>query len=245
MKRPRGSSAVMAQRQVITAEEIDADPRADLDFMPTPPWGTRSALRYVLRIDAEIGQHLTCWDPCCGEGHMTEPLKEVFGMVYASDVYPHGYGEVGSFVGDDGLGLGDLAQCPFKPDWIIANPPFKLAHSFAIRALEEARRGVALLLRLQWLESEERYDLFSRFEPYCMGAFSERLAMVKYRWDPKAKSATAYAWFVWKCPTWRARGETPEFPTIIIPYGCKERLTKPSDYRLAKPRTPQLIGAQS
>ena len=150
--KPRGGNSVMASRQKVSAEEIAADPRADLDFMPTPPWGTRAFLQHVLQLDAEHGKHLSCWECCCGEGHMAEPLKEVFGTVYASDVYPHGYGDVGSFVGASGLDLGDVARCPFPPDWIITNPPFKLAYEMASRALTEARRGVALLLRTTWVE---------------------------------------------------------------------------------------------
>lgn len=234
MKRPRGSSAVMAQRQVVTAEQIEDDPRAGLDFFPTPPWATRALLRHVLHIDAERGRHLSCWEPCCGEGHMAEPLREVFGKVYASDVYPHGYGAVGSFVDGGGLDIGDIARCPFRPDWIITNPPFALAIEIARRALREARHGVALLVRTAWLESEQRYAFFSEAEPFRFAPFAERVAMTRYAWDPEASTATAYAWFVWSCPTWSAASGSPRFETKLIPPGCKRSLTKPSDLRLAE-----------
>lgn len=244
MNKPRGASAVMAQRRAVTEADLATDPRADLDFLPTPPWGTRAMLKHVLKLDREDGQSLSCWEPCCGEGHMAEPLKEVFGKVYTSDVYPHGYGDVGSFVGVNGLDLGDVARCPFRPDWIITNPPFKLAYEVAVRSLSEARRGVALLLRLQWLETEERYNLFRQFNPSCMAVYVERLAMMQYGWDPEASTATAYAWFVWSVPTPSARlEEGPIFPVRFIPPGCKHLLTIPSDYRFAKSKA-SLTGVQ-
>ncbi|KPF98870.1 hypothetical protein IP86_10915 [Rhodopseudomonas sp. AAP120] len=223
----------MAQRQVITEDDLAADPRAALDFFPTPPWATRALLQHVLHIDASKGRHLSCWEPCCGEGHMAEPLREVFGTVYASDVYPHGYGDVGSFVGAGGLDLGDIAQCPFRPDWIITNPPFSLAIEVARRALREARHGVALLLRTAWLESEDRYAFFTEAEPFRFAPFAERVAMTQFVWDPTAATATAYAWFVWSCPTWSAASGRPRFETQIIPPGRKLALSKPSDLRLA------------
>ena len=77
-----------------------------------------------------------------------------------------------------------------------------------------------------------------------MAPYAERLAMVSYVWDPDASSATSYAWFVWICPSMPALPEGPRFPVILIPPGCKGRLTRPSDFRLAKREAQLLIGGQ-
>jgi hypothetical protein len=91
----------------------------------------------------------------------------------------------------------DHAECPFRPDWIITNPPFNGAWHFAKRALLEAR-GVALLVRSNWAEGGERYEqIFRDKPPTVIAQFCERVPMVKGRWDPEASTATSYAWFVW------------------------------------------------
>lgn len=216
----------------------ESDPRDDLDFFPTPPWATRALLEHVIPELKDIAHLLGAWDPCCGEGHMTIPLAEYFAQVYASDIYPHGFGQVGAFVAGGGLDLGDRAHCPFPPDWILFNPPFALAIEFVERALREATKGVAALVRTGWLESKERFDLFSRFEPTRAGVFAERVPMVKHRWDPEASSATSYTWFVWerRGGVFRPAGNgPPEFPTRIIPPVCRDTLMFERDLVLARP----------
>jgi hypothetical protein len=48
-------------------------------------------------------------------------------------------------------------------DWLITNPPFGTKTvRFVLRALELARVGVAMFVRLQWLETVERYELLFR-----------------------------------------------------------------------------------
>lgn len=202
------SSAVMARR----TEAPDS-----LDFFPTPPWATRALLEHVL----DLGSGTVAWEPAAGEGHMAEVLREYFPKVYASDVHDYGKGySLGSFVGE---GL-DRATCPSQPDWIITNPPFNLAEEFLARALEEARVGVAMLLRTAWIEGQDRYrSIFQKMPPSKMAVFSERVAMQKGLWDPKASSATCYAWFVWQ-RSFEGRTEL-----AWIPPGQRERLTKVDD----------------
>jgi hypothetical protein len=236
--KPRGAGAVMADRlsrrkAVESKPKRAPDPRDGLDFFPTPPWATRALLHHVLALTPDHGRALSCWEPCCGEGHMAEPLREVFGRVHASDVYPHGYGAVGSFVGIGGFTF-DVAQCPFRPDWIITNPPFELAMDVAERAIADAHTGVALLVRLGWIASRERFDLFRSLQPTIFAPFSERVPMVEFRWDPKASTATDYAWFVWMRPFLPAVAASPRFETLIIPPGCRTRLSRPEDLRFAK-----------
>ena len=106
---------------------------------------------------------------------------------------------------------------------MVTNPPFKIAERFVQLGLERARRGVALLLRLSFLEGCERHQLLHGAQPLTLVApFAERVPMTLGRWDPAAASATAYAWFFWM------KGVTP-LPLRGIPPGTKRRLTHPDD----------------
>jgi hypothetical protein len=121
---------------------------------------------------------------------MAKVLAEYFGDVRASDAYPYGYGLVR-----------DYLEIPYEAnavDWIITNPPFRLAEEFVRRSLVVARRGVAILARTVFIESVGRYrSLFENTPPIRFAQFTERVPMVKGRLDRKASTVTGYAWLVW------------------------------------------------
>ena len=95
---------------------------------------------------------------------------------------------------------------------------------FARRALETATQGVALLCRTGWIEGAERYQtLFGPRPPSYAIQYSERVPMVKGRWDPSASTATAYMWFVWD----RESGHDTRLQWL--PPGRRERWTRPDD----------------
>ena len=109
-------------------------------------------------------------------------------------------------------------------DWIITNPPFgDLTEQFTLRAIELAKIGVAMFVRLQWLESVGRYEtIFRDHPPTCIAFFAERVPLCKGEWKPDGTTATAYIWLVW------IKGQEPR-PPFWIPPGQRERLTKPDD----------------
>lgn len=197
------SNAVMAQR---------VEPRDSLDFFPTPPWATRALCEHIIGLHGHLA-----WDPACGHGDMVRPLQEYALAVAGSDVHDYGYG----FIRHDFL-------MPYLPDgigcaeWIITNPPFRLAERFARRALATASYGVALLVRTGFLESATRYQLFVDHPPAVVAQFVERVPMFKGRLDPTGSSATAYAWIVW------AKGNADTRLRWIPP--CRPRLERDDDY---------------
>jgi hypothetical protein len=204
------SSAVMAQRR---------EPHDSLDFFPTPLWATRALCEFLGRQHTE---HLDCWEPACGGGHMARPLREYFKHVYATDVCDYGFGSLDDF----------LLPRPgghMRFDWIVTNPPFRLAQEFAETALHLAMKGVALLVRTQFLESRERYEkLFSKTPPTWVLQFSERVTLLKGRlFDPETddRSATAYCWMIWQLPYFNCGTRL----SWIAP--CRSRLERPEDYR--------------
>lgn len=222
MARAKGHTAVMADKASAAAIEAEADPlrrlHLTLNYFPTPPWATRALLEHVI---PDAGGSV--WEPAAGQGHMARVLAERFDTVFASDVHDYGsLDAVGSFVGAGG---DVVAQPRLRWDWVITNPPFSEALGFAGRALNEARNGVAMLLRTPWLEGVERYEsLFRDWPPQIVAVFVERVPMTLGRWDPEATTATSYAWFVWD-------DHNPRFGTELmwIPPGCRQRLTRPDD----------------
>ena len=198
------SSAVMQQR---------VEPHDSLDFFPTPLWATR-ALCELLGGKKALSK-LTAWEPACGEGHMARPLAEYFSQVVASDVHPYGFGLVRDF----------LSSTPeyVNADWIITNPPFRLADAFIKTAKQHANIGIAVLVRTAFLEGVSRYEeLFSQFPPNIIAQFCERVPMLKGRLVENASTATAYCWVIWNRSL---AGTTFEWISK-----CRVRLERPGDY---------------
>ena len=201
------SHAVMAQR----TEAKDSP-----DDFPTPPWATRALVEHVLD-DRLALKGMSCLEPACGRGYMSRPLGEYFGSVASSDAYHYGFAKIR-----------DYLAIPYEAqafDWVITNPPFRLAEEFVERSLVVARKGVAILARTVFLESSGRYNsLFRDRPPTKFAQFVERVPMVKGRLDRKASTATGYAWLVWEK---EARGH----PRLMWVPPCRKALERDSDYR--------------
>lgn len=202
--------------QAVGASRVE--PHDSLDDFPTPPWATRALLEFI-----SFGPGMTAWEPAANRGYMAKVLRERFHFVHASDVHDYGYGFA---VRDFLLPYDDDATV----DWVITNPPFRLAEEFAHRAFEVSTCGVAMLVRLQWLEGINRWkNLFAKKPPARILLFTERLAMLKGRYDPKGDTKTAYAWIVWD--VWEDEETRFTHPPSFcwIPPGTKARLFKPED----------------
>jgi hypothetical protein len=200
------SHAVMAQR-------IEA--ANSPDNFPTPPWATRGLIEHVLENKDALSA-MTCLEPACGAGHMAKVLKEYFHEVTYADAYQYGYGPVQDFL--------TQSYEPNTYDWVITNPPFRLAEDFVLRALHVARLGVAILARTVFLESFGRYNaIFLHSPPTKVAQFVERVPMVKGRLDQKASTATSYAWLIWE----KEHAGTPRL--MWIP-PCRKKLERPGDY---------------
>jgi hypothetical protein len=203
------SHAVMSQR---------TEPGDSPDDFPTPPWATRALIEHV--IGDATPSELTCLEPACGAGHMAKVLKEYFKEVRSSDAYDYGYGTIR-----------DYLSLPYEVksvDWVITNPPFRLAEDFVVRSLDVAIHGVAMLVRSVFLESVGRYNrLFKHNPPTKFAQFVERVPMVKGRLDEKATTATGYAWLVWE------HGTNEHSKVVWIP-PCRRRLERVNDYYSAQ-----------
>ncbi|RNJ50281.1 SAM-dependent DNA methyltransferase [Methylocystis hirsuta] len=210
----KGHSAVLAMKKPSKLSEGMV--WENLELFPTPPWATRALMEIAMpRIVAERPAFV--WDPCAGLGHMAAPLSE-YAAVHASDVHIYELAPLPAehdsrapeFRGPPlTTAAFGIASADFFDDavawslrgrgWIVGNPPFVPAARMLAKALAlDGVEGVALLLRLQWLTTEERWrEIYSRTPPTVVAPFVERVPMVLGGYDPEASTATDYAWFLW------------------------------------------------
>jgi hypothetical protein len=82
--------------------------------------------------------------------------------------------------------------------YIITNPPYNSAEGFVRSGLRNARRKLALLLRLAFLEGGNRHrTIFECTPPSCVLIFAERLTFYPRGVAQKGTGTTAYAWLIW------------------------------------------------
>jgi hypothetical protein len=183
------------------------------DFFPTPAWAT-FALIDNEKFSGEI------WECACGDGSMSRVLEQTGQPVRSSDLYDHGYGEVGV----------DFLHARRTADNIVTNPPYNCAEGFVASGVRLARRKFALLLRLAFLEGANRANtIFLRTPPARVWVFSERITFYPSGVEPKGSGTTAYAWFVWDReaspgrtelkhfkPGYKAQFAAPRFNTVAF-----------------------------
>lgn len=142
------------------------------------------------------------WECACGQGHLSEKMKEYGKTVFSTDIVSrNGYeDEIFDFLcATDKSGF-----YPATYD-IITNPPYKYAKEFVLKALEILPTGCkcAFFLKLTFLEGKSRYkDIFQKYPPKTVYVFSERVLCAKNAEFEYMKehggSAVAFAWFVWE-----------------------------------------------
>jgi hypothetical protein len=202
------SHAVKAQR---------IEPGDSPDDFPTPPWATRALIPLLGSCPEEL-QCMSVWEPGCGRGHMAMVLEDHFDEVRASDAFDYGY---------PGAEVLDFLDGPVETnsvDWVITNPPFRLAKEFILRGLSTARVGVAMLARTVLLESVGRYrQIYTPHPPSIVAPFVERVPMLKGRLDRAGTTATSYAWFIWH------KGSLGPTQLRLIP-PCRKGLERDEDY---------------
>lgn len=137
----------------------------------------------------------TVFEPACGGGHMVRALQEEGYEVVASDIVDRGCPDTNII---------DFFMAKYSPYDIITNPPYKYAKEFVEHALDIVDDGhkVAMFVKLTFLESKARRELFEKYPPKRIWVFSERILCAKNGDFEGLKasggSAVAYAWFVWE-----------------------------------------------
>ena len=136
---------------VTLANGATKNKRRELDFYPTPPDVTHALMQFLLRKKL-IGQSV--WEPACGDGAMSDVLKQYYSTIISSDIRDSGYGQSGI----------DFIHSTENVDAIITNPPFALSEAFIAHALPLAPL-VAMLVKSQYWHAKKRYELFMKTPP--------------------------------------------------------------------------------
>lgn len=182
----------MAQPDMFGAPDVGGE-RDPHDRFFTPPWATHALLDYLGRqLRGDV------WEPAAGNGAILDLLADHPDVAaYGSDILP-GREDIDQW--DFLQGLSEpTPECfsTWQPNWIVTNPPYNAptgtATDFVKRALNTAIDGVAMLLRLSWMEPcEDRADIWRADRPTHVVV----LPRVHYLGAPGSNNQTS-AWFIW------------------------------------------------
>ena len=157
--------------KIIGASSHTDKKREEHDYYATEP----KALEKLLKV--ETFNHYI-WECACGAGHLSKVLKQNGFDVRSSDLIDRGYEETEIL---DFLKISNAdTKGGFSRD-IITNPPYKFAKEFVEKALEISLETVkiAMLLKLTFLEGQERLKFFRKYPPKKIYVFSSRIKCAK------------------------------------------------------------------
>lgn len=162
--------------------------REENDYYATDP----EAMRQLLRFETF---NKNIWEPACGEGNLSEVLKENGYNVYSTDLINRGNypDDTLDFLTTNNKWFGD----------IITNPPFKYTTEFILKSLESVDMGakVAMFLKINYLSGKARYkEIYSKVPPYRVYVFTGRVNCSKNNTPEgfKRNGAMNYVWMIWE-----------------------------------------------
>ena len=161
--------------------------RVENDYYATPPESTIA----LLEREKFFGGIL---EPCCGEGHISEVLKDYGYDVVSNDLIDRGYGEFN----EDYLKATEL-----KANNVVTNPPFKYAKEFIEKSLHDTTGKVAMFCKIQLLEGVSRSKMFENTPLKTVYVLTKRQNPLR-NGSPvdengkKWASTMCFAWFVWE-----------------------------------------------
>lgn len=134
------------------------------------------------------------FEPCVGDGAIARTLAGERTFVYTGDIdaqwapqilgdaNDHGFWEEAERIVSDGM------------DWVVTNPPFNEASTIVPIAYNRAAKGIAMLLRLSYLEPVESRGAWLNEHPPTKLIVLPRIS---FTGNGKTDSVTC-AWMVWK-----------------------------------------------
>ena len=166
-------------RRATAGDPPNRDPH---DWYRTPP----IAIDLLLAKETFLGE---IWEPACGDGALSQRLLDAGHDVMSTDLIDRGYG-MGrvDFLTAESAGVAN----------VVTNPPYKIAEKFARKALDVATNKVALLLKLQFLETPRRKKFIEGSPLARVYVFPSRLTTQRGGVDVSGTGLVAFAWFVWR-----------------------------------------------
>jgi len=165
-----------------TANTTRSDTAHPNDFYTTPP----SCVEDLLKRVEFKGNFL---EPCSGTGRISKVLIEKFGEENVTEIDKFDYGR-------DVVSNVDFLDYNRFHNNIITNPPYKLALEFVKHSLNIVDGKVAMLLRINFLETLKRGKFLKGSCLKTVLCYSNRVKMWKDDVYDTQGSAVFYAWFV-------------------------------------------------
>ena len=167
--------------------------RVENDFYATD----KNSVRDLFNNHHIVGNSF--YEPCVGQGHIADVIKDFnpTATVTGSDLVDRGY---------DGVIVSDFFsnELQIKADWIVTNPPYSMAKEFIDKSLTLANTGVAMFLKIQFLEGQARKEWFKNSPLKYVYVFSKRQDPLRDGMElnpatgKKWGSTMCFAWFVWE-----------------------------------------------
>ena len=189
----------------------NAEKRHIADYYVTP---VKDIITFLGALDEEVSLDIwdkTILDPCAGgdQSHdMSYPkaLREYYAI-------PDDWNGIKTIdIREDSLAETKCnyieTKLDYKPFLIISNPPFNQAMEFIKKALDDVEDGgyVAMLLRLNFLETKARKDFFDNYMPTWIFVHHKRMSFT----DAGGTDSVAYCHMVWK------KNDYPKFAKIRV-----------------------------
>ena len=153
--------------------------RNEADFYPTPKRAFEPLIPYLSR-------ERNHWEPACGDRRLVTWMQNA-GITAAGSDLSEGH----DFLAETIPSSPEWAAMDDAPLTIITNPPFSLAQEFCEKALDLADE-VFMLLRLNFLGAQKRFEWWRDSEPNALFVLSERPDFTGGGGD-----STEYAWLYW------------------------------------------------
>ena len=189
----------------------NAEKRHIADYYVTP---VKDIITFLGALDEEVSLDIwdkTILDPCAGgdpSHDMSYPkaLREYYAI-------PDDWNDIKTIdIREDSLAETKCnyieTKLDYKPFLIISNPPFNQAMEFIKKALDDVEDGgyVAMLLRLNFLETKARKDFFDNYMPTWIFVHHKRMSFT----DAGGTDSVAYCHMVWK------KNDYPKFAKIRV-----------------------------
>jgi hypothetical protein len=171
--------------------------REGQDFYATPAWVTEALLHHV-RLRGPV------WEPCCGDGAMSNVLAAHGHQVTSTDLMDRGFGTFG-------VDFLQAREVPGQCCSIVTNPPYGdsgshtgqsrspaamrnfLSHALMLTASVQGQ--LALLVRLQWIAGRRVAEIMSAAPFSAVIVLTQRI-----RWFDMGENTNAaqhhHAWVV-------------------------------------------------
>jgi hypothetical protein len=188
---------------IIGSARSDGKERESNDYYATDPIAIDKLIKYFKDNNINIIQdNDVIWENACGEGNLSKRLNELNYTVMSTDINNRGYesryicGATNNFIENPEYYKYILDD---NPKIILTNPPYKYAKEWVEKSLEtlHPKGKLILLLKLQFLESIDRYKLFKTTPLKYILVFSKRLSCYDSNIKLKNSGLIAYAWYIW------------------------------------------------